>query len=155
VKRTGLLIACLAVFVPALAAQNATGRYIVELTTEPVTDAVSRPLVRQAARLSGGSPLRSTAAFAHRARIRDEQSGVRQNVEQSQGRVLGTVDTVANALFVEDPDGGTGREDRSVIVTRSTVATREHGAHIPELSIAAARRNWSTSNYVGAPFPSG
>ena len=65
------------------------GRYIVELDSEPV-----------AARARRGR-MQSPAAAAHRQRIRAEQTQMRTRLQQRRARVLESVDTVANALFVE------------------------------------------------------
>jgi subtilisin family serine protease len=92
-----LLMALTAVVLsPALFAAKVPGRYIVELSTEPVTDYV--------AQVSPGVRMQSAPAVSHRARIRSEQQLMRLRIEQQQARVLGSVDTVANALFVEIPD---------------------------------------------------
>ncbi len=91
-----LLFAAFLAFAPTLLAEKVPGRYIVELTTAPVADQMSRVSVR--ARLQTGT------ALAHRARVQTEQRRVRQQLEQRQARVLGSVDTVANALFVEISD---------------------------------------------------
>ena len=77
-------------------AQHLPGRYIVELSTEPVAAHV--------ARLPRGTGLQSTAAVTHRALVRAEQTTARAAIERQQGVVLDQVDTVANALFVQIPD---------------------------------------------------
>ena len=79
---------------PLLFAGKVPGRYIVELSTESVSDHVARLPARA----------RLTAASAHRTRLRAEQQQVRRQLQQRQARVLDSVDTVANALFVEIPD---------------------------------------------------
>jgi subtilisin family serine protease len=69
-------------------AQPVLGRYIVELTAEPA-------IVRT------GDFLRSAAATGRRERVRRDQSLIRQRIEARQAKVLGAVETVANAMFVE------------------------------------------------------
>ena len=83
--RTIILSLC-----PVLFAGTIPGRYIVELTTEPV-----------AGQMAGRAAIQSRAATSHRSRIRAEQTRIRGEVEQRAARVLDSVDTVANALFVE------------------------------------------------------
>ena len=69
------------------------GRFIVELSTEPVASHVAA---------SGGRVnLQSVDAVSHRARIQREQAIARTALEQSGARVLEQVDTVANALLVQ------------------------------------------------------
>ena len=99
--RNNLLITVLLAFAPALLAEKVPGRYIVELTTEPVSEHV--------ARLPGRARLESAAASAHRRRVRSEQQQVRRQLEQRQARVLESIDTVANALFVEAPEDAAAR----------------------------------------------
>lgn len=74
-----------------LSAARVPRRYIVELDTEPVTEHVRRTAKKQG--------MRGAAATGHRSRIRSEQQGIRPRLERY-GTVLGSVDTVANAMFV-------------------------------------------------------
>ncbi|MFB3828201.1 MAG: S8 family serine peptidase [Bryobacteraceae bacterium] len=83
-------------FVSVLAAETVPGRYIVELTAGPV----SEQLAGKRARIG----LQGAAASSQRARVRAEQQQVRLQLEQRQARILDSVDTVANALFVDMPD---------------------------------------------------
>ena len=83
-------------FAPLLGAKTLSGRYIVELNTEPVAEHV--------ARLSRRPALHGAAATAHRTRLRAEQQTLRTQIELRQAKVLDTVDTVANAMFVQIPD---------------------------------------------------
>lgn len=90
-----------AVFAAAsLFGQPVSGRYIVELSTEPVAD-----LVQRSAKRDG---LRSAAATNHRSRIRSEHSQFRDRLSRSarlsDARVLDEIDTVGNAVFVEISD---------------------------------------------------
>jgi subtilisin family serine protease len=78
---------------PSIFAGTIPGRYIVELTTEPVAAHV--------AGLSARARLQGTSAALHRSRIRAEHARMRGEVEQRAASVLDTVDTVANALFIE------------------------------------------------------
>jgi subtilisin family serine protease len=82
-----------AIFVPALYAQFEPDRYIVELNGRP-------------AAISAAS--RSTLS-APRLAIRREQARVRPQVERTGGRVLASVETVANAFIVSIPDAQASR----------------------------------------------
>src|SRR5262245_29961951 len=82
------------VCVPAMAA-TVPGRYIVELSTEPVAARVA-PM--------GKRGLRSQTATSHRAAIRREHDRVRASLNRNQAAVLDSMDTVVNALVVEIPD---------------------------------------------------
>ncbi|MBL8291507.1 MAG: hypothetical protein JNN08_06710 [Bryobacterales bacterium] len=75
-----------------LLAQTPTvpGRYIVELSVEPVADFVER---------HEGADKQATEA--HRERVRAEQKTVRAELEKRHVRVLYAMDTVANALVVQ------------------------------------------------------
>ena len=87
-----LILALVLAISPALFAGTIPGRYIVELNTEPVAGHVAS---------LGGRTGQITRAPRTAARIRAEQSRMRGEVEQRAARVLDSVDTVANALFVE------------------------------------------------------
>ena len=89
-------IVLLSVLSSSLTAARVSGRYIVELNMEPVAEHV--------AALSGRFKLQSTSASTHRARVRAQQQQVSSLLEQHQARILDSIDTVANALFVEIPD---------------------------------------------------
>lgn len=91
--RSRLLLTLALVLSAALSAGTIPGRYIVELNTEPVAEHV--------AGLGARSRLLSNSAASHRSRIRTEQSRMRGELEQRQARVLDSVDTVANAMFIE------------------------------------------------------
>lgn len=80
------------------AAAVVPNRYIVELSTEPVATHVLQS--------SGGKgSLHTAEAQTHRERIRREQASVRDRIESVEGgMVLGSVDTLVNALFVRIPD---------------------------------------------------
>ncbi len=93
-KRNSILVAVWLALAPGLFAEVLPGRYIVELTTEPVTDHMSRIRGRRA-------DLRGTEAEAHRTRVRGEQTAMRGNIERRSGVVLDSVNTVANAMFVQ------------------------------------------------------
>ena len=64
-----LWIVVLLSFAPTLAAEKVPGRYIVELSTEPVAEHVARQ--------PGRNKMRSAAAAAHRTRVRSEQQTLR------------------------------------------------------------------------------
>lgn len=86
-------IAAMALLAPVVFAEKLPGRYIVELTTEPVSEHVTR--------LSGRGGMQGTMAAAHRSRVRGEQQQLRTRLEQRQAVVLASVDTVANAMVVQ------------------------------------------------------
>jgi minor extracellular serine protease Vpr len=86
-----LLLAC-----SWLTAGKIPGRYIVELTGEPVTEHM--------ARLRAPRRLKSAEAVAQRLKIRTEQQSIRRRLERRGATVLGSVDTVANAVFVSISD---------------------------------------------------
>lgn len=87
------LLFSLVLTISLLPAQTIPGRYIVELSTEPVIGQI----------LPGGdaTAMAGVRAAPHRARIQAEQDRFRTDIEATGSRVLGTVNTVANALFVE------------------------------------------------------
>lgn len=92
----------LILFALAVQAQWIPGRYIVELTDQPVAEhiaigALDAPLRR--------SPdLQSGDAVRQRERVQAAQGEVRSRIERRNARVLDSVSTVANALFVSIPD---------------------------------------------------
>lgn len=75
--------------------QRIPGRYIVELTTEPVAEHVQRQPGRVRDRMA------SAAARTHRERIRGEQERMRTRLLDRGATVRDSADTVVNALFVE------------------------------------------------------
>jgi subtilisin family serine protease len=83
---------------PALA-ELVPGRYIVELSSEPVAERV----VREAGKQSARQAMRGAAVASHRLRIREEQSALRGRMGAGV-TVVGSIDTVGNALFVRVPD---------------------------------------------------
>src|SRR5437016_13945547 len=96
VNRTYFYLGSVLLFAPLLGAKTLSGRYIVELNTEPVAEHV--------ARLSGRPAMHDDDATAHRTRLRAEQQTLRTQIELRQATVLDTVATVANAMFVQIPD---------------------------------------------------
>src|SRR5690242_18492938 len=89
-KRPWIWFLCIPLY-----AATVPGRYIVELSTEPVAAHVA-PL--------GKRGLQSPAAAAHRALIRAEHGRARAALAQNQATVLESMDTVVNALVVQVPD---------------------------------------------------
>src|SRR5690349_14252557 len=83
---------------PALLAEKVPGRYIVELSTEPVIDHVSATLpavnAKKVKAAAVQTQLRSAAAVSHRARIQAEHQRMRAQFEQRNVKVLDAVDTV-------------------------------------------------------------
>lgn len=90
-----ILVAVLLAWLPAAAAR-VPRRYIVELDAAPVAEAVTR--------LSPRRSLKSAEAQTHRIRIRGEQTVLKRRLEARKVRVLDSVDTIANALFVDVPN---------------------------------------------------
>ena len=92
VKYCLLLVALLSSPVVVFA-QKIPGRYIVELSTEPVAEHMAR---------SGDTAgMQSLRAGQQRTRVINEQGRLRSWIESGNTRVLGSVNTVANAIFVE------------------------------------------------------
>ncbi len=88
-RLTSFLFICLAV-----EAATVPGRFIVELSTEPVaTHALSSTV--------GRANLQSAESVSHRARIQREQALARTSLEAGGATILDQVDTVANALLVQ------------------------------------------------------
>src|SRR3954447_15196960 len=83
-----------------LVAENVPGRYIVELTTDPVATQ---------ARGQGRDAMRSPAAQRARARIRTEQAQVRVRVRMAEGVVSAALENVQNALIVQIDDAKASR----------------------------------------------
>lgn len=96
--RNILVLGVLWATMPFCRAERVPGRYIVELDGAPVVTRMARQ-----ARV-GRMALRSASAETHRAQIRTEQAALRGRLESRQVKVLDSIDTVANALFVEVPD---------------------------------------------------
>ena len=96
-------------FIPIAAfAAVVPNRYIVELSTEPVASHVGKNASLRL--LSHKEALASDAAQSHRSRIRGEQQSLRERIENEEGgEVLGDVNTVANALFVNLSDAKAAR----------------------------------------------
>ena len=86
-----------------LYAATIPGRYIVELSSEPVAAHVAR---------MGRGGLRSAEASAHRARLRREHDRARAALAASRAAVLDSMDMVVNALVVEIPDARAGVLER-------------------------------------------
>jgi subtilisin family serine protease len=80
----------------SLLAAKIPGRYIVELSTEPVVEHVANS--------AGARGIHSAAANAHRATIHGQQRALQTEMGQHSATVLDSVDTVANAMMVQVPD---------------------------------------------------
>lgn len=85
-------------------AEPVPGRYIVELTTEPVAEHVARQSVKESARQA----MRGAMASSHRARIRSEQTSLRRRLG-ADVTVVDGIDTIGNALFVRISDDKAAR----------------------------------------------
>src|SRR5262245_8025877 len=104
----GLWVLCF--YLPAVAA-TLPGRYIVELSTEPVAAHVA---------YMGKRGLRSQTAASHRLVIRAEHNRARAAMAQNQATVLESMDTVVNALVVQVP------ESRAAALARVPGVKRVH-----------------------------
>jgi subtilisin family serine protease len=92
-RLTGVIL-LLAVHI--LSAAIIPGHYVVELSTPSVSEQSFGRLPGR-----GRARLNDAAAGTQRTRIRGEQQQMRTRFEQRSARVLGSVDTVANAMFVQ------------------------------------------------------
>ena len=92
--RTTFLYLAFAWISPSLFSAVVPGHYIVEFSTEPVAEHMARrgALAR--------TSMRSAEAVSQRSLVRAEQAGARQKLPPDT-TVLGTVDTVDNALIVQ------------------------------------------------------
>src|SRR5262245_34889976 len=95
-NRRILLVACFALS-PALVAERVPGRYIVELSTEPVAEHMAR-------RPGRAGMLDSPEAVSHRTRLRGEQQRMHGRLAQRRAQVLDSTENVANAIIVQMPD---------------------------------------------------
>ncbi len=93
-RTTAAIVLLLLIGALGLPAAIIPGYFVVELATPSVTEATMAP--------GRTRSLQATAAgAAHRTRIRSEQHQLRTRLEQRQARIIGSVETVANAIFVE------------------------------------------------------
>lgn len=104
--------------VSGLSAGIIPDHYVVELSTPSV---LSQAPVRSGARgwLGGAS------AGTHRNRVRGEQQQMRSRLEQQQAHVIGSVETVANAMFVELSGAGARKSLESMPGVKRVVPMRE------------------------------
>src|SRR3954447_2614031 len=94
-------LACLLFASSSLFAQRIPGRYIVELTSEPVVDHVAPVSSQKPRSIAAMSQLRSGTAQSYRVRLQSEHQTMRRALEQRNAKVLGSTDTVANTIFVQ------------------------------------------------------
>ncbi len=87
------------VFLTAAGAGIVPDRYIVELAKEPVAGRIA----------TNGRTPDGVEVERRRADVRSEQAPTKLAIEQAGGQVLGSVDTVANAIFVRMPASQAGR----------------------------------------------
>jgi subtilisin family serine protease len=122
-------------------------RYIVELTGESAAQYIARtvsPNQRRAALL--GDPGRQA-----RARVRLGQAAVRARLERRGARIVGSVDTVANALFVQMPAARVARL-RSVRGVRRVLPERTYQLTLDHaLPLHKVPQAWS----LGGAYPQG
>ena len=88
-RRTLSLIPLIAALLPAAIIP---GHYVVELSTPSVSEQFAG---------RGRHHLEDSGSIAHRSRVHGEQQQMRTRLEYRRARVFGSVDTIANAMFVE------------------------------------------------------
>jgi minor extracellular serine protease Vpr len=123
------------------------GRYVVELTDESAAQYIARtvpPNQRRAALL--GEP-----GLQARARVRLAQAAVRARLERRGARIVGSLDTVANVLFVQIPAAQAARllsvrGVRRVLPERTYQLTLDHALPLHKVPQA-----WS----LGGAYPQG
>jgi hypothetical protein len=122
-------------------------RYIVELTGESAAQYIARtvPPVRRREMLLG------TAGLQARAAVRSRQAAVRARLEGRGARVIGAMDTLANALFVHMPASQAARLRRvrgvrRVLPERTYELTLDHALPLHKVPQA-----WS----LGGAYPRG
>ena len=122
-------------------------RYIVELTGESAAQYIARtvpPNQRREALL--GDP-----GLQARARVRLEQAAVRARLERRGARIVGSLDTVANALFVHMPAARVARL-RSVRGVRRVLPERTYQLTLDHaLPLHKVPQAWS----LGGAYPQG
>jgi subtilisin family serine protease len=84
----------------ALSAQPISGRYIVEMTDAPAS-ALQAALMKRQPGQRTRAVSQSPAILARRAVIAAAQQRMAQTIQARGGRVVGSVDTALNALFVQ------------------------------------------------------
>lgn len=99
--RISRILCVFSVLAPLCVARAVPGRYILELTGEPVATRIER---EAGVRRGFKADLRGALAVATRAKVRREQEHVRSVLASRNVKVLDSVDTVSNALLVELPD---------------------------------------------------
>jgi len=132
---------------PLLAGGVAPNRYIVELTGESAGHYITRtvPANGRRAALQGESGRRVKATVAV------QQSTMRARLERNGARVVGSLDTVANVLFVNVPSGRIDRLRRlagvqRILPERTYRLTLDHAAPLHKIPEA-----WS----LGGAYPQG
>jgi len=122
-------------------------RYIVELTGESAAQYIARtfPPNRRREALLGDPGMHA------RARVRLEQAAVRARLERRGARIAGSVDTVANALFVHMPAARVARL-RSVRGVRRVLPERTYQLTLDHaLPLHKVPQAWS----LGGAYPRG
>jgi hypothetical protein len=120
-------------------------RYIVELTGESAAHYIARtfPPNQRRAALAGGAGMQA------RARVRFEQAAVRIPLERRGARVVGSLDTLANVLFVEMPTAQVARL-RSVRGVRRVLPERTYRLTLDHaLPLHKVPQAWS----MGGAYP--
>ena len=122
-------------------------RYIVELTGESAAQYIARTVpARQRREALLGDP-----GLQARARVRLEQAAVRARLERRGARIVGSVDTVANALFVHMPAARVARL-RSVRGVRRVLPERTYQLALDHaLPLHKVPQAWS----LGGAYPQG
>ena len=91
----------LALLAAALSAAIIPGHYVVELSTPSISEQTFGRAPAGGKASGNRAWLASAATDSNRRRLRGEQQLMRAQLEQRHARVLGAVETVANAVFVE------------------------------------------------------
>jgi minor extracellular serine protease Vpr len=122
-------------------------RYIVELTGESAAQYIARTVPPNQRR----EALLGDAGLQARARVRLEQAAVRARLERRGARIVGSVDTLANALFVQMPAARVARL-RSVRGVRRVLPERTYRLTLDHaLPLHKVPQAWS----LGGAYPQG
>ena len=131
----------------ALFAGTVPDRYIVELTGESAAQYIARTVPPNQRRQA----LLGNAGLQARSRVHLEQANVRAVLERRGARIVGTVDTVANALFVRMPAARVARL-RSVRGVLRVLPERTYQLNLDHaLPLHKVQQAWS----LGGAYPQG
>jgi minor extracellular serine protease Vpr len=96
----------LLLWTPLLAAGPIPGRYIVELEHPPLSEAIRRSGLPHLARRSA---ITTAGLNLQRDEIHIQQTNVKRSLEKTTAKVIGSLDTLVNALVVTVPDADAGK----------------------------------------------